>query len=55
MRAGSGSGSTSGRWTEIGRTEIIMNNLNPKFSKKFDIDYAFEVVQARLYFLALTL
>jgi len=45
MRAGSASGSSSGRWSEIGRTEIIMNNLNPKFSKKFDIDYAFEVVQ----------
>ena len=27
-----------------------MNNLNPKFSKKFDLDYAFEVVQEGLHF-----
>ncbi|CAG5112155.1 Oidioi.mRNA.OKI2018_I69.chr2.g6399.t1.cds [Oikopleura dioica] len=44
MQSGS-NGSGSRRWNEIGRTEVIMNNLNPKFSKKFDLDYVFEVVQ----------
>ncbi|XP_078136901.1 copine-3-like isoform X2 [Sander vitreus] len=38
--------STSGsRWHEFGRTEMILNCLNPKFAKKFVIDYYFEVVQ----------
>ncbi|XP_068603960.1 copine-3-like [Brachionichthys hirsutus] len=38
--------STSGpHWCEIGRTERIMNSLNPKFSKTFVIDYYFEMVQ----------
>ncbi|XP_075899267.1 copine-3-like isoform X2 [Nelusetta ayraudi] len=32
-------------WCEIGRTEKIMNCLNPKFSKTFVIDYYFEMVQ----------
>ncbi|XP_034718586.1 copine-3-like isoform X2 [Etheostoma cragini] len=37
---------TSGsRWHEFGRTEMIPNCLNPKFAKKFVIDYYFEVVQ----------
>uniref|UniRef100_A0A8C9ZZC4 Copine 3 n=1 Tax=Sander lucioperca TaxID=283035 RepID=A0A8C9ZZC4_SANLU len=37
---------TSGsRWHEFGRTEMILNCLNPKFAKKFVIDYYFEVVQ----------
>ncbi|XP_068160115.1 copine-3-like isoform X3 [Antennarius striatus] len=37
---------TSGpHWCEIGRTEKIMNSLNPKFSKSFVIDYYFEMVQ----------
>lgn len=30
---------------QIGRTEKIMNCLNPKFSKTFVIDYYFEMVQ----------
>lgn len=30
---------------QIGRTERIMNCLNPKFSKTFVIDYYFEMVQ----------
>lgn len=37
---------TSGsRWYEFGRTEMILNCLNPKFAKKFVMDYYFEVVQ----------
>ncbi|XP_053323189.1 copine-3 [Spea bombifrons] len=37
---------TSGQqWFEVARTERISNCLNPKFSKKFLIDYYFEVVQ----------
>ncbi|KAK5850065.1 hypothetical protein PBY51_014347 [Eleginops maclovinus] len=38
--------STSGsQWSEFGRTEMILNCLNPKFAKKFAIDYYFEMVQ----------
>jgi len=33
------------RWQEIGRTERILNNLNPHFTKSIIIDYAFEEVQ----------
>ncbi|KAK9403181.1 copine-3 [Crotalus adamanteus] len=37
---------TSGQqWYEVDRTERIKNNLNPKFSRKFQIDYYFELVQ----------
>ncbi|TNM98997.1 hypothetical protein fugu_013561, partial [Takifugu bimaculatus] len=37
---------TSGsHWHEFGRTEMILNCLNPRFSKKFVIDYYFEMVQ----------
>ncbi|XP_040023034.2 copine-3 isoform X1 [Gasterosteus aculeatus] len=37
---------TSGsHWYEFGRTEMILNCLNPKFSKKFVVDYYFETVQ----------
>ncbi|XP_060693755.1 copine-2 [Hemiscyllium ocellatum] len=35
----------NGKWSEIGRTETAMNNLNPVFAKKFAIDYHFEEVQ----------
>jgi hypothetical protein len=31
------------KWTEIDRTETIMDNLNPNFKKSFIIDYFFEV------------
>ncbi|XP_048402486.1 copine-2 isoform X1 [Stegostoma tigrinum] len=34
-----------GKWSEIGRTETAMNNLNPVFAKKFVVDYHFEEVQ----------
>ncbi|GAB1598493.1 copine-8-like isoform X3 [Argonauta hians] len=33
------------KWTEFGRTEIIWNNLNPDFVKKFIIHYFFEESQ----------
>ncbi|XP_039982806.1 copine-3-like isoform X1 [Xiphias gladius] len=37
---------TSGsHWYEFGRTEMILNCLNPKFAKKFVIDYYFEMLQ----------
>ncbi|CDW74967.1 copine viii [Stylonychia lemnae] len=29
-------------WHEIGRTEVIMDNLNPKFIKQFTVEYHFE-------------
>ena len=32
-------------WFEVGRTEIIWDNLNPEFVKKFIVDYYFEEVQ----------
>uniref|UniRef100_A0A669PA38 Copine-3 n=1 Tax=Phasianus colchicus TaxID=9054 RepID=A0A669PA38_PHACC len=33
------------QWYEVDRTERIKNSLNPKFSKKFLVDYYFELVQ----------
>nr|XP_023648670.1 copine-3 isoform X2 [Paramormyrops kingsleyae] len=37
---------TSGtQWFEVGRTERVKNCLNPKFAKKFMVDYYFELVQ----------
>ncbi|XP_051737595.1 copine-3 isoform X2 [Ctenopharyngodon idella] len=37
---------TSGnQWFEVDRTERIKNCLNPKFAKKFVVDYYFELVQ----------
>jgi hypothetical protein len=29
-------------WHEIGRTEVIMDNLNPKFVTSFTVEYHFE-------------
>jgi Ca2+-dependent lipid-binding protein len=37
--------STPGQWKESGRTEIIDDNLNPEFSKKFEMTYRFETQQ----------
>ncbi|KAM7370135.1 hypothetical protein PAMP_011415 [Pampus punctatissimus] len=37
--------SSGSQWWEVGRTEKIMNCLNPTFSKTFVIDYYFEMVQ----------
>lgn len=36
---------TGSHWYELGRTEMILNCLNPKFAKKFVLDYYFEMVQ----------
>jgi hypothetical protein len=33
---------TAKNWNEIGRTEIIWNNLNPNFVKTIILDYHFE-------------
>ena len=32
-------------WAEIGRTEVIMDNLNPKFVTSFSVEYRFEEKQ----------
>ncbi|XP_015229047.1 PREDICTED: copine-3-like isoform X1 [Cyprinodon variegatus] len=37
--------SSDSQWYEMGRTERVQNCLNPKFAKKFVIDYYFEIVQ----------
>ena len=29
-------------WVDLGRTEVIMDNLNPKFIKSFSVEYKFE-------------
>ena len=38
-------GGHNAKYQEIGRTEIIWDNLNPEFTKKFVVDYYFEEVQ----------
>lgn len=35
----------NGKWFELGRTEVIKNNLNPNFKKIFSVDYMFETKQ----------
>ncbi|ORX58526.1 Copine-domain-containing protein [Piromyces finnis] len=37
--------STKAQWLEAGKTEVIMNNLNPEFAKPIEIDYFFEEEQ----------
>jgi hypothetical protein len=32
-------------WQEVGRTEVIMDNLDPKFVKSFQVEYKFEEKQ----------
>lgn len=32
-------------WKEAGRTEVIMDNLSPKFVKSFQVEYRFEETQ----------
>ncbi|KAL5473575.1 hypothetical protein EMCRGX_G028072 [Ephydatia muelleri] len=32
-------------WVKVGRTEVIDNNLNPKFSTTFRLEYRFEEIQ----------
>ncbi|XP_064607503.1 copine-8-like [Liolophura sinensis] len=39
----------SNEWREFGRTEIIWNNLNPDFVKKFMVHYFFEESQKLLF------
>uniref|UniRef100_A0A669EJ87 Copine-2 n=1 Tax=Oreochromis niloticus TaxID=8128 RepID=A0A669EJ87_ORENI len=34
-----------GNWVELGRTETAVNNLNPVFGVKFQVDYHFEEIQ----------
>lgn len=34
--------SKSQHYSMIGKTEVVMNNLNPDFTKFFTIDYYFE-------------
>ncbi len=34
--------STTGRWVEIGRTEVVTDNLNPEWERKFVVNYSFE-------------
>ncbi|KAF3689149.1 Copine-2 [Channa argus] len=34
-----------GNWVELGRTETAVNNLNPVFGAKFQVDYHFEEIQ----------
>ena len=33
---------SSGKWEELGKTEIIPENLDPKFMKSFIVPYNFE-------------
>ncbi len=35
-------GASPGNWVEVGRTEQILNNVNPEWQKKFVLDYSFE-------------
>lgn len=36
----------NGTLQEIGRTEVILNNLNPVFIQKIPAAYQFEIVQS---------
>ena len=40
---------SSRQWREFGRTEKVINNLNPTFTKPIDIDYHFEKVQKLMF------
>jgi hypothetical protein len=35
----------TGLWQELGRTDVVQNNLNPEFKKKIELDYTFEKKQ----------
>ena len=42
----------NGQWFEVGRTEVIKDNLSPAWEKKFVVDYSFEerqVVKFEIY------
>ena len=32
-------------WLELGRTEVVWDNLNPEFQKKFQVEFHFEIQQ----------
>lgn len=34
-----------GSLQELGRTEVVLNSLNPKWIKKYNLTYNFETVQ----------
>lgn len=34
-----------GQWTCLGQTEVVYNNLNPEFNKRFKVDFYFEDIQ----------
>ena len=36
-------------WIQFAKTEIIRDNLNPNWVKKFEMDYKFEERQVRIY------
>ncbi|GFP93377.1 protein bonzai 3 [Phtheirospermum japonicum] len=38
-----------GKLEELGRTEVIMNNLDPKWIQKINITYQFEIVQPLIF------
>lgn len=38
-----------GKLEEIGRTEVILNNLNPSWIEKIRIAYQFEIVQPLMW------
>lgn len=38
-----------GRLEEIGRTEVILNTLNPKWIEKITVSFQFEAVQTLVY------
>lgn len=35
----------AGQWVELGRTEVLTDNLNPVWEQRFVLDYHFESVQ----------
>ncbi|KAK9028917.1 hypothetical protein V6N11_026052 [Hibiscus sabdariffa] len=38
-----------GAFTEVFRTEVVLNSLNPKWITKYTITYQFEIVQTLLF------
>ena len=40
---------TDGKLEELGRTEVILNSLNPSWISKITIAYQFETVQPLMY------
>lgn len=42
-----------GKLEELGRTEVIMNNLDPIWIQKINATYHFEIVQQLMYVISL--